>query len=144
MTIPQCIIATASISATSLCTVHDTHIVWKSHLVPLPPSTSSTDTLPPLSRSCILCLPSSTSSETEHRPSLFHRTLPNLMIVTCRIIHYHFTCLALLIVNEHTQVTRTKQILLNLLMPGETPSMKPLQYHLVFLRSCLGSDTRSQ
>ena len=57
----------------------DTHIVWKHHLVPLPPSTSSTETLPPFSRSCTLCLPSNTSSETECRPSLLHRTLPNLL-----------------------------------------------------------------
>ena len=57
----------------------DTHIVWKHHLVPFPPSTSSTETLPPFSRSRTLCLSPITSSETERRPSLLHRTLPNLL-----------------------------------------------------------------
>ena len=57
----------------------DTHTVSKHHLVPFLPSTSSTETLPPFSRSCTLCLPPNTSSETECRPSLLHRTLPNLL-----------------------------------------------------------------
>ena len=62
-----------------------TYTVGNSHLMPLFPSTSSTDTIPPFSRSLILCLPLNTSSETQCRLSLLQRTLPNLHIHGKRI-----------------------------------------------------------